>query len=475
MKTRQRVLLLNPPGDKLYLRDYYCSKVSKANYIYPPVDLVMLSGILNERFEVKVLDAIVENFNSEKCLKLIKTMNVDAIFFLAGSVSKKNDFEFMHLIKENNRNTRLIGSGDIFMEDPVGFLNREEWLDAVLLDFTEKDIIKYIENESTCGESIKSIVYRGKNDIIAAIDDFREKEFEVPIPRHDLFLNRRYSYPFVRNIPFSTVLTDYGCPFKCKFCLSSTLSYKYRKPENVIEELRFLQRIGIKDIYFADQTFGANKARTAEFCKMMAGSGFRFGWVCFSRADITDEKFLQLMKQAGCHTIIYGVESGSSEILQKLGKGILKDQIKSAFDLCRRYGITTVGTFILGHPDEDESHIRDTITFAKEIQCDYVSFNILVPRMRTHLRKELIEYNLINSDLEEMDQSGTYAVMDTKYLSKEKVKDLIDQAIREYFFRPSYIFKRAIAIRSLWDAKRLFGAGISILKNTTKTVKKHEK
>ena len=38
-----RVLLLNPPGRRLYLRDYFCSKVSQADYIHPPIDLVFLN------------------------------------------------------------------------------------------------------------------------------------------------------------------------------------------------------------------------------------------------------------------------------------------------------------------------------------------------------------------------------------------------------------------------------------------------
>ena len=41
-----RVLLLNPPGRRTYLRDYLCSKTSKADYVYHPIDLVLLSGTL---------------------------------------------------------------------------------------------------------------------------------------------------------------------------------------------------------------------------------------------------------------------------------------------------------------------------------------------------------------------------------------------------------------------------------------------
>jgi len=56
--TTKKLLLLNPPGSRMFFRDYYCAKVSKARYYYHPVDLVYLSGSLSEHFQVSVIDAI---------------------------------------------------------------------------------------------------------------------------------------------------------------------------------------------------------------------------------------------------------------------------------------------------------------------------------------------------------------------------------------------------------------------------------
>jgi len=66
INNKTKVLLLNPPGDKLYLRDEYCSAVSKADYYWPPIDLLVLSGILSDKYEVEVIDAIVEKLSPEK-------------------------------------------------------------------------------------------------------------------------------------------------------------------------------------------------------------------------------------------------------------------------------------------------------------------------------------------------------------------------------------------------------------------------
>src|SRR5262245_13911545 len=58
--TRKRVLLLNPPGRDLYIRDYFCSKTTKSNYLFHPIDLLVLSGAFAERHETAVLDAVAE-------------------------------------------------------------------------------------------------------------------------------------------------------------------------------------------------------------------------------------------------------------------------------------------------------------------------------------------------------------------------------------------------------------------------------
>ena len=69
--AKERLLLLNPPGDKLYIRDYYCSFSSKANYYWPPQDLIVLSGLLAGEFTVEVEDAIVRKTSRAACIEKI--------------------------------------------------------------------------------------------------------------------------------------------------------------------------------------------------------------------------------------------------------------------------------------------------------------------------------------------------------------------------------------------------------------------
>lgn len=463
MPTDKRVLLLNPPGDRIYIRDYYCSKVSKAHYTYQPVDLVVLSGILAGRGPVHVLDAIIERLSPANSLEHILAANFDAIVFLAGAASRRADFAFMRELRARTH-AALIGSGDVFMEDSARVLRDEEWLDAICLDFTSPDILTYLDDREGA-PPLSGIAYRTGNGIVSTERRRATGEFEIPVPRHELFPNAKYTYPFVRESPFVTVLTDYGCPFHCTFCIMSRLGYKVRPVENVMRELEHIVSLGIREVYFSDQTFGAERERADALCSEMISRRLRLNWVCFSRVDLVSRETIALMKRAGCHTIIFGVESGSDEILGESAKGITVDNIRHSFTLCKESGISTVGTFILGLPGDTVDSIRRTINLARELNCDYASFNVPVPRMLTPLRQWAIDQKVIHSELREMDQSGTYAVMDTRHINRKKIMELKREAICKFYLRPTYLLNRLLAIDSPWDLKRHFLGFLSLIRN----------
>ncbi len=459
MKQRN-ILLLNPPSDKLCIRDYYCSKVSKADYIYQPIDLLILSGTLGQRHRVNVLDCIAQKVGYDECLNRITGMKVDTIIFLTGSVSWEQDFKFLNEVKKAT-GALMVGSGDVLLEGGTEKLREIPFLDAVLLDFTTADILRFLDGEL---EKIRNMVFRSNGDIIKKEEREKGLEFEIPVPRHELFHSEKYSFPFVRRHPFATVLTDYGCPYKCSFCVMSTIGYKYRSVANILSELQHLARLGFKDIYFGDQTFAARRRRTLELCNAMAESKLDFGWVCWSRVDLIDEEILTAMKRAGCHTIMFGVETANEKILKETRKGFGKNAVMDTFKLCRKLDVRTLATFIIGLPGEDRASCMETIEFAKEIDCDFASFNVPVPRMRTELRKQAVENSWVQEDFHTMDQSGSYPIMDTDVLTKEEIWALKNTAIKEFYLRPSYLLKRMSSVRTRYEFERLIYNGFATIK-----------
>ena len=450
-----KVLLLNPPGGQSFVRDYYCSKVSKSNYLFQPIDLVMQSGILAERHKVTVCDAIADRLTPEQTLALVKQAAPDAIVSLAGSVCLDDDLAFLE--QAARQCGTLLVSGDAFLEEPERWLVKYRFITGILLDFTSADVLRFLDGDRQRGSSI---VFREAD---TAYVRPRSQAFAVPVPRHELFTSSNYRFPFVRQREFATILTDFGCPYSCSFCVMATLGYRYRNADNVMDELRYLKGLGMRELFFIDQSYGVRRDKALQLCEAMVQEQLGFGWVCYSRVDLIDRELLVAMKRAGCHTIIFGVESASSLILERYQKGYTKQAILETFRLCRECGVRTVATFILGLPEETRQTAMETIVFLKDIDCDFASFNVAVPRAGTELRKTAIQGGLVCEDITIMDQSGTTIAMATHHLTPGEVGELKHLALRTFYLRPSYLLRRLAGIRSWYELKEQIREGFHLL------------
>lgn len=453
-----KILLLNPPGSKTFIRDYYCSKVSKTNYLFQPIDLVMQSGILSAAHEVTVCDSIASKMPVESVLELAGKMRPDAVISLAGSVSLDEDLAFLEKISAFTQT--LLVSGDAFLDSPERWLRRYPFIKGILLDFSSDDTVRFLAGNP---EEAKSIVSSFSDSAYVRPSG---QEFSIPVPCHEKFSSGNYRFPFVRSRSFATILTDFGCPFRCSFCVMASLGYRYRPVDNVMAELRYLKKIGINELFFIDQSFAVKRERALQLCEEMSREKMQFGWVCYSRVDLIDRELLGVMKKAGCHTIIFGVESASSAILKSYHKGYTKEDILETFRLCRDEGVRTVATFILGLPEETLETAHETVEFLKDIDCDFASFNVAVPRAGTGLRQNAIRDGLIDDTEEIMDQSGTTIAMATHHLTAEQVRDLKTTALRRFYLRPTYLLRRLLGIRSIYELREQLYEGFSLLKDS---------
>lgn len=455
-----KIALLNPPGQKTYIRQYFCSQVSKTGYYPQPIDFIMLSAQLSKGHTLFLIDAIKDRMSINACLQRLMQLNPEVVVFLSGMLSWAEDAAFVSRLKEK-LNVIAIGIGDIFLEEGKQIIKEHQAIDALLMDFCNKDIVYYLEGEK---DKIANMIYRQNNQVV--VKESKEPAiFEIPIPRHDLFIGKGYSYPFVRRKNYASVLTDYGCPYKCLFCVMGTLNYKYRLLENILIELDYLKHYGVKEIFFVDQSFGVLQERNIALYKEMIRRNYNFGWVCYSRVDLVNDKILGLMKQAGCHTIMFGVETANAELLKKYNKGYTPEQIEDAFKMCRKLKLRTVGTFILGLPEDTKETCYQTIGFAKKIQCDFASFNFAVPRAKTGLRIKMMTHKLVDLNGDSSDQGGTDLNIKSFALSSEELAEIKRYAVKNFYLRPNYILKHVFNISSIDESYIKIKNGLGIIKS----------
>lgn len=469
--SQKKVLLLNPPGKSIYLRDYYCSHASKAHYYWGPFDLMVLSGILKNEFEIFALDAMQEHLNPDETVRRILAVRADAIIFLTGAVSFIEDFELIKKISEaGNGKIQMIGTGDCLVSEGDKFFRAYPFLDASILNFTSLEIIDYLKG----GKGQFEFVSFRKSDGAPQHGAGRlpQGEFSLPVPRYDLFPFKKYRIPHGLRVPYAGILTDYGCPFHCDYCIGGELGFRLRNIDNLMEEMHELKRLGVRELWIKDLTFGTNKKRTLQLLERMRKENLDFTWVCLSRVNVLDEELLLEMKDAGCHTIQLGVESASQELLEHYTKGITVEQVRKVIGLCKKTGIRVLAHYILGLPGDTVESILATIRFAIELDTEFASFNIAMPRMGTVFRASAIQSGLITDDLATLDNSISQPVYETPELKREKLWDLRNRAIRSYHLRPSFILRRLSGVRTFYEFTTLFREGLSHLATT---LQKNEK
>jgi radical SAM superfamily enzyme YgiQ (UPF0313 family) len=277
------------------------------------------------------------------------------------------------------------------------------------------------------------------------------------MPRHDLFPLHLYRLPFSEWRGSTTVLSAYGCPFSCTFCASGNLPWQTRPIDDVIEELRTVASLGLREFYMRDFTFGPTRPRAKEFCQALVEADLGLEWSAECRVEVLDEEVLSLMRAAGCRVILCGIEVGSDEVAQRLGKRVDEDRTHAILAAARRMGIRSCGHFVLGSPGETETEVRHTIRYARALPLDYAAFNLFAPRLGTQMRGELVELGRVDADdFEGQDVSrhaNGYAGFDPRRLER-----LHRWAILSFYLRPTQMLR--LLRCTPWSALRRQGTAV---------------
>jgi anaerobic magnesium-protoporphyrin IX monomethyl ester cyclase len=199
---------------------------------------------------------------------------------------------------------------------------------------------------------------------------------------------------------FTTMQTSRGCPWPCVFCdipIFNEGKWRSRTPQHVIGEFKHLQENGYGAVYFVDDHFLLQPKRIEAICKGINDADIRIQWGCEGRVDSTAQHLFPAMAKAHCRTLMFGIESGSQKVLDRLKKDQTLDQVESAVDNAKEAGIEIVhGFFVVGSPDETVEDMRATFDFASRLKLDTFGFNRLCVYRGTPLWKEYEARGLVD-------------------------------------------------------------------------------
>jgi radical SAM superfamily enzyme YgiQ (UPF0313 family) len=162
------------------------------------------------------------------------------------------------------------------------------------------------------------------------------------------------------------VMWSRGCVGRCVYCKERALWGKYRiRPlSSIIDELHHHVRCyAIQNFVIYDSAVNGNPRHLEDICDAIISSPLEITW-----SAEAGEKLLQKMRRAGCHTLVLGIESGSDNVLLKMGKLNKTPTAEKVLKRAKGAGITVAINIMIGFPGEHQQDFEDTLEFLRRNQ-----------------------------------------------------------------------------------------------------------
>ena len=304
--------------------------------------------------------------------------------------------KILHKVKRLSPDTVTVWGGPHVSFDDREILHLHPWVDVIVRGEGEETLVEVVERvrQGKSLDGVLGITWRGIEGNLQANPPrpFREDMDQLPRPAwHLLKLSQYRAFG-----DGASIMTSRGCPHRCVFCVGRKMigaKGRFRKPEAVVDEMEALARLGFRRIRIEDDLFTFRRERALAICKEVDRRGLAVRWRAYSRVDTIDAELLEWMKRTGCERLLYGAESGSSEILKKIRKGITPEQTRRAVEMTREAGIGVLASFVLGLPGETPQTLRQTLKFAESLEVPY-SLNLLTPYVGTEVREKAEEWGI---------------------------------------------------------------------------------
>ncbi len=405
--------------------------------------------------EIGIIDCTAEKIivkNIEK--KILLYPKPKFIGITATTSLINNALEIASICKKIYPDTKIIlgGAHPTILPDEI---IKNENVDFVVRGEGEFTILEILENK----KYILGLSYKKEGKIIHNPPrPFIDNLDEMPPPAYHLLPMNKY-YPAIGNykrLPAMSIIATRGCPGRCTFCHRLTgEKLRTRSADNIIAEIKLLIKdYGVKEISFYDDTFTIFRKTVKETCEKIINEKIDITWSCFTRADFVDEELLSLMKKAGCHLILIGVESGDENILKNIKKYISLDKIREAFKIAKKVGIRTRASFMFGNPEETEETMKKTIEFALELDPDEAHFNITTPYPGTEMYDWAKKNDYLMTENWNCYSSYSNKVMNLPTLDSKTLDKYYKLAYRKFYLRPIFVFRWIKNIKSPEQAKQ---------------------
>lgn len=426
---------------------------STATSMRAPNDLGYASSTLKKKgYSVFLKDYQTSGLPFSNLKNDFDNFDPDVLFLSITNTTIYKDIETVEKLLNKEKSTVVILKGALFFDSSKELINllpldNIDYLIGGESDFIVANLVQcHFENKSKINE-IRGIIYKeNKTWIKTDFSTWENNVDDLATPDRSAIDNSLYVRPDTGEKQ-ATIITSRGCPSKCVFCLTPTISgtkLRLRSPESIFSEIvECVEQHNIKNFFFRSDTFTIDRRWVENLCNLIVKKNLEktIQWVANSRVKPLQQETLYSMKEAGCWLVAFGYESGSSETLEKIKKGCtIEDNIRAG-EFVKNAKLKSFGFFLIGLPWEGWHHLKDTEKLIFKLNCDFIEIHLAVPYHGTPLyeiaKKEgLIKENVLGKDYFNSPTVGT------KYLKMDDIEKFKKNLLLKYHLRPNYIMKR---------------------------------
>ena len=419
--SKKKILFITPP--------YHAGVVEVAGK-WVPLYLVYLAGAARQAgYHVAIYDAMTKDVGYAEIEQKIRSYKPDFIAASVFTCTSPDAIEVVETAKRVNPAIKTILGGvhASFMYDEMFSLS--PGLDFIVRGEGEKTLVELLDAVTKNGDlsRVTGIVYRDQGKLAVTPARPMLENLDNQPMAWDLLDWNDYHYFVIPGSRLGAVDTSRGCDKECTFCSQQKYwgrKWRARSPEDIVREMLELRdKYGVNVVLFTDDYPTPDRARWEKLLDLLIEKEVGQYILMETRAAdiIRDEDILHKYRKAGIIHIYVGTEATEQKSLDYIKKDLSLDESKKALALCRKHGIITETSMILGFPDETEDSIARTLELAMEFNPDMAHFLAIAPWPYSDIYKDLEpyiavkdyrKYNLIdpiikpkNMTLEEVDKA----------------------------------------------------------------------
>jgi radical SAM superfamily enzyme YgiQ (UPF0313 family) len=227
-----------------------------------------------------------------------------------------------------------------------------------------------------------------------------------------------------------------------------------RSPKAVAAEIDHLHNTyGVKTYKIIDEMFVLNERHVLALCDELIARDYDLNIWAYARVDTVRPHMLEKLRKAGIRWLALGIESGSEHVRDGAEKSFTQPEIIDIVRQIQKAGISVIGNFIFGLPDDDLQTMRQTLDLAVELNCEFANFYSAMAYPGSPLFRTAVENGWALPETWSGFSQHSYDCLPlpTEKLSAAEVLKFRDEAFDRYFANKRYL--DMVTQKFGWDAR----------------------